>query len=101
MWSKASAWLKSHRRLALALSAAFLIFELSRAVPIWQALFPDFGPEAAGYFERLEGRKTWVVVRNMAMAAVFFTAFMAAAVYVLLRIRRALSRYWTSVKPQG
>lgn len=101
MWSKASAWLKSHRRLALALSAAFLIFELSRAASIGQALLPGFGAQAGALIESITSRPLRIAIPTMTLAVVLFVAPMAAVVYFGNRIRRAMSRYWTGVKQQG
>lgn len=101
MWSKASAWLKSHRRLALALSAAFLIFELSRAASIGQAFLPGVSEQALAYIESITARPPWIAIPTMGLAIVMFVGPMAAVVYFGNKLRRRLSRYWTAVKPQG
>jgi hypothetical protein len=100
-WSELRAWLSRHRRLAIFLSAAFLIFEISRAVSVGQAFLPGWAAEMGVIVDRMVSRPPWIVALTFALALVFFAAPMAAVVYFAMKIRRGLSRYWTRINRQG
>lgn len=98
---KSRSWLQRHRRLALSVSALVIIFEISRAAAIGQFLMTGWGDDASVRIESLTSRPLWIVIVTFILAAIFFAAPMAAVLYAGLKVRRALSRYWTGDNRSG
>lgn len=89
-FSRLRGWLQRHRRLALFLSAAFLIFEISRAAAIGEYLLPEWSARAAPPIAVIQSLPPWVAVISVILAVVFFVVPMAGVIYLGIRIRRAL-----------
>jgi hypothetical protein len=101
MLASVRSWLQRHRRLALSLSALFLIFEASRAASIGQFLLPGWSEAAGARVESIFSHPPLVVATAASLALLFFAVPMSLAIYAALKIRRRLSRYWTGVNRLG
>lgn len=89
-FSRLRDWLQRHRRVALILSAAFLIFEATRAFAIGELLLPRFSEDLNQQIAIMLSRPLWITVVTAVLAVIFFAVPMAGVVYAGIRIRRAI-----------
>jgi hypothetical protein len=83
------------------LSATFVIFEIARAVALGQQLLPSWQETFNARLLALLSHRPLTVVTITFLAIVMFAVPMAGVIYVALRIRRKVSRYWAGVNRQG
>lgn len=98
---KLRSWFQRNRRLALALSAAFIIFEVSRATAIWQFLLPGWGDDLNAELAAMGNHPPHITAMIALLAVAFFVVPMAALIYAGLKIRRRLSHYWAAFNRRG
>lgn len=90
-------WIEHHRRLAVLLSALFILFELSRAASIGQFLLPGWSEAANERVVSISSHPPIISAVAFMLAALFFAVPMAGLIYGAAKLRRGLSRYWTSL----